>query len=281
MLSLVRPPAVAGTFYPDAPAVLSDLVDRLLAEAAVRAQKLPHGARHGPKALIVPHAGYVYSGPVAASAYVTWSSLAEVVSRVVLIGPAHRAFVAGLVTPGADVLATPLGKMTVDRAAIAKLTGVPENRAAHAREHSLEVQLPFLQRVLPRASIVPLAVGEAAPEAVGHVLEALWGGPETRIVVSSDLSHYHSYEEARARDTQTAERIVGLSRAFPNNGGETPPLRADEACGAAGINGLLWVARRRGLVARLLDLRSSGDTAGPRNEVVGYGAFAFDEHALS
>ena len=263
----VRPPAVAGSFYPAEPAALRALVDRLL---AARSE-----ARSGamPKALIVPHAGYVYSGPVAAAAFARVASHAGRLERVVLLGPAHRIFVHGLAWPGAARLRTPLGEVVVDveaiREAARALPGVRADAAAHAREHSIEVMLPFVQRLAPAAKVVPL-IGSTAPAAdVGRVLEALWGGAETLIVISSDLSHYLPYAVARSRDENTAERIAGLDGV----------LSGDDACGAVGINGLLWVARQRGLRVELVDLRSSGDTAGTRDEVVGYGAFALYEAA--
>src|SRR5262245_50569189 len=196
----VRPPAVAGSFYPASPTELGSLVDRLLAEAAPAAGPCP-------KALIVPHAGYVYSGPIAASAFSRVAPHGEQITRVVLVGPAHRVFVAGLASPGADRLRTPLGELEVDREALARLPEVGANAGAHAREHSLEVELPFLQRVTPRAKVVPLATTRAQPELVGHVLETLWGGRETLIVISSDLSHYLPYAEGRKLDESTCARI--------------------------------------------------------------------------
>jgi MEMO1 family protein len=254
----VRAPAVAGTFYPAARSELGETVDRLL--AAVR---IPPGAPC-PKALIVPHAGYVYSGPIAAIAFARVAPHAARITRVVLVGPTHRVFVSGLVSPGASHLRTPLGDLEVDREALAKLPDVPVDPAPHAREHSLEVELPFIQRVAPRAKIVPLAGTRADPELVGRTLEALWGGPETLIVISSDLSHYLPYADARATDERTAARIVALDTT----------LAGEDACGSIGINGLAWIARKRGLRIELLDLRTSGDTAGRKDEVVGYGAFA-------
>jgi AmmeMemoRadiSam system protein B len=262
----VRPPAVAGSFYPADPAVLRALVDRLLAEA-------PAAEGPRPKALIVPHAGYVYSGPIAAAAFARvageGSREGSPIERIVLIGPAHRVFVHGLAGPGAARLRTPLGEVAVDVEAIRGLPGVSAHPAAHAREHSLEVMLPFLQRLAPHAAIVPLLGSDAPAADVGRVLEALWGGPETLIVISSDLSHYLPYDDARERDEHTAARIASLDAA----------LSGEEACGAVGINGLLWVARRKGMRVELVDLRSSGDTAGSRDEVVGYGAFALHEAA--
>jgi AmmeMemoRadiSam system protein B len=259
---IVRPPAVAGTFYPASPAALRDALTGYLDAIALALRT------RCPKALVVPHAGYVYSAPIAASGYALLAPHGAGISRVVLLGPAHRAWVEGLAHPGATILRTPLGDARVDVEALASLPDVKADPAAHAREHSLEVQLPFLQTVAPRAAIVPLLVGRASPEHVGRVIDTLWGGAETVIVVSSDLTHYRPYDEGRAADRRTAERITAL---------DSVALVGDEACGAAPINGLLWAARRRGLTATLLDLRSSGDTAGPRDEVVGYGSFAFQE----
>jgi len=253
----VRPPAVAGTFYPASPDALRSTVDRLL--AAVGAPSGPC-----PKALIVPHAGYVYSGPIAASGFARVAAHGPRFERVVLIGPAHRVPVVGLAGPGCTHLATPLGELAVDLDAVADIAA---SAAAHAREHALEVELPFLQRIAPRAKVVPLVAGRAAPAAVAAVLERLWGGPETLIVVSSDLSHYLPYESGRAGDTATAQQIGALDTT----------LTGEQACGAVAINGLMHVARGRRMRAELIDLRSSGDTAGSRDEVVGYGAFALYE----
>lgn len=255
-----RPAAVAGMFYPDSPETLRRTVDSMLADAVVT--RCPR-----PKALIVPHAGYVFSGPIAASAYARLVPHATTYARVVLIGPAHRARVNGVATSSAKTFATPIGTVEVDEAWLERAKGISRDDQAHALEHSLEVQLPFLLRVLPGVPIVPLVVGLARPEAVADVLDALWGGPETLVVVSSDLSHYLPYGDARRIDLRTAQRILRLDA----------PLHGSEACGAGPINGLVVEARRKGLDGELLDLRSSGDTAGPRNEVVGYGAFAFYE----
>jgi AmmeMemoRadiSam system protein B len=251
----VREAAVAGRFYAATRAELERSVTELLRAA----RPTPP-----PKALVVPHAGYMYSGPVAASAY---ASVRDGIERVVLVGPSHRVRVDGIAAPGAVAMRTPLGDVAVDVDAIASV-GVGDSAAAHAREHSLEVQLPFLQRVAPRAKVIPLVASGAGPEEVGRVLEGLWGGPSTLIVVSSDLSHYLPYEVGRAVDEATVARVAAL---------DPTPLTGDEACGAAGINGLVWVARRKRLRAAVLDRRSSGDTAGPRDEVVGYAAIAFYE----
>jgi AmmeMemoRadiSam system protein B len=264
----VRPAAVAGTFYPGDAPTLSRTVDTLLAEADRRAPREESGPF--PKALIVPHAGYIYSGPVAASAYARLREGRDRVKRVVLLGPCHRVSVQGLALPGAEGFATPLGTVEVDASARTLLRRFPqvvESPEAHAWEHSLEVQLPFLQTVFDAFTLVPLAVGAASTEEVAEVLEAIWGGPETLIVVSSDLSHYLPYEVARQVDSATAQAILALRHDIDH----------EQACGATPVDGLLLTARRRGLKARLLDLRNSGDTAGDRARVVGYGAFAFTE----
>ena len=259
----VRPAAVAGMFYPGTPASLAGTVRACLDEAVRGA-----AAHARPKALIVPHAGYVYSGPIAAGAYARIAEARGAIRRVVLLGPAHRVAVRGLALPSTRAFATPLGTVEVDREAIAALAGLPqvvESDAAHALEHSLEVQLPFLQTLLDDFRIVPFAVGDATPREVAEVLDRLWGGAETLVVVSSDLSHYHRYAEARALDRSSAERILALDASLDH----------DDACGATPINGLLLCARRRGLAPELIDLRNSGDTAGDRARVVGYASFAF------
>jgi AmmeMemoRadiSam system protein B len=256
----VRAAAVAGAFYPADPRTLSGLVGSLLAEARRQRPAKP------PKALIVPHAGYVYSGPIAASAFACWAEEPDI-RRIVLLGPAHHVPVRGLALPRASAHQTPLGTVRHDEAACEALTALPQverSDAAHAREHSLEVQLPFLQSILSDFTLVPLAVGGASPEEVAEVLEALWGDGETRVVISSDLSHYLPYAEARAFDAESAFHIESLERVDPEG-----------ACGSHGVNGLLLAARRRGLRATRLDLRNSGDTAGDQSAVVGYGAWAF------
>jgi len=263
-MSPIRPAAVAGTFYPGDPADLASEVAAYLADVP------PAGAGPAPKALIAPHAGYMYSGLVAARAYARVAPLRGVVRRVVLAGPAHRVYVRGVAVPGVEAFDSPLGPVPVDAGAIALLQELPfveVSPKAHAFEHSLEVHLPFLQSVLSDFSIVPLVVGGATRDEMARVLDVLWGGEETLVVVSSDLSHYHAYDEARVIDRHTTNRILRLDAG----------LEPEEACGAAPINGLLEVARRRGLSARLVDLRNSGDTAGGRDRVVGYAAFAFHE----
>ncbi|MGQ9659373.1 MAG: AmmeMemoRadiSam system protein B [Thermochromatium sp.] len=266
-MAKMRPPAVADQFYPGDPAELGRMVDALLAESTRSLSSRPDAATP-PKALIVPHAGYSYSGPVAAVAYATLMPVRDRIRRVVLLGPSHRVPFVGLAASSADLFITPLGSVTVDRAAIERALTLPQVRlldAAHAREHSLEVQLPFLQRVLDDFSLVPFVVGEAAPESVAEVLDLLWGGPETLILISSDLTHYLDYHTAQRIDAATSAAIESLS---PES------IGADQACGRVPLNGLLTLARRRGLKAKTLDLRNSGDTAGSRAQVVGYGAYA-------
>jgi AmmeMemoRadiSam system protein B len=261
-MSHVRTPALAGTFYPADEAELRQVVDKLLAEASVPAE-----SDDIPKALIVPHAGYIYSGPVAASAYARLSPVRSVIRRVVLLGPAHRVPVNGLALPAVNEFATPLGTVTIDQEAIEMVRGLPQVGVfndAHALEHSLEVHLPFLQLALDSFQLVPLVVGETSTEDVAEVLEKLWDGDETLIVISSDLSHYHDYQTAQEMDRATSNAIERL--AFEDIGRE-------QACGRAPVSGLLLAARRKGLHCKTIDLRNSGDTAGPRDQVVGYGAY--------
>jgi hypothetical protein len=266
----IRPAAVADMFYPGNARVLAREVEACVA-GAKRSQP---AAQVLPKALIVPHAGYIYSGPVAGSAYAELQPLRGDVRRVVLLGPAHRVLVRGLALPDCEAFATPLGTVPLDAAAMTAALALPQvsrSGAAHALEHSLEVQLPFLQTLLVQFKLVPFAVGHASDEEVAQVLDLLWGGPETLIVISSDLSHFHPYQEAQRLDGDTANDILALRR-LQNH---------EQACGATPVNGLLLQARQRRMAVRLLDLRNSGDTAGDRSRVVGYGAFAFAEAAAA
>jgi AmmeMemoRadiSam system protein B len=261
-MNTVRTPAVAGMFYTNNPQELHRQIRDFLAQVA------PAGAV--PKAMIVPHAGYIYSGPVAASAYARLQAAKDTINRVVLLGPSHRVGFRGIAISRMEAFATPLGQIRLDHEAIEKIRGLPNVgylEKAHTHEHSLEVHLPFLQEVLGDFTLVPLVIGEADPEEVGAVLEALWGGPETLIVISSDLSHYHDYQTAKRLDTATSEAITGLRYEDIDYG---------DACGRNPVNGLLWVARRKGLHGETIDLRNSGDTAGPRDQVVGYGAYVFN-----
>lgn len=260
-----RPAAVAGAFYSADPATLAVEVQGYLHEAGV-----PVAGLRPPKAIIAPHAGYVYSGPVAASAYRRVAALRGTISRVVLAGPAHRVPVLGAAVPGAGAFVTPLGTVALDEEAIGRLRRMPfveTSDRAHALEHSLEVHLPFLQAVLGDFRLVPIVVGDASPGEVAALLEEVWGGDETLVVVSSDLSHFLPYAAACRRDRATADEILRLDAC----------IEPEEACGAAPVNGLLEVARRRHLLPELVDLRNSGDTAGGRDRVVGYASFVFRE----
>ena len=262
----IRPAAVAGLFYPDDPQVLKRMLADLLANAKGVELSRP------PKALIVPHAGYVYSGPVAASAYARLVGMRDRIRRVVLLGPTHRVSVRGLALPEADRFATPLGEVQLDREGMRLLADLPQviqSAAAHQMEHSLEVQLPFLQQVLGDFQLLPLAVGEATAAEVAEVLEKVWGGAETLIVISSDLSHFLPDALARQVDGGTVDAILALN----------PHLNHEQACGATPVNGLLLAARQHGLHPQVLDVRNSSQTAGDPERVVGYAAFAFQAEA--
>jgi AmmeMemoRadiSam system protein B len=271
MPSSIRSPAVAGLFYPSDAGQLSLEISHLLAEAQPFI-----GPDDGAliKALIVPHAGYMYSGPVAACAYAKLAAQRDRIRRVVMFGPAHRVPFRGLATTSAKAWRTPLGDIPIDRAAIDALmiqhdleAQIEELEPAHTEEHSLEVQLPFLQTVLTNFTLVPWVVGMAPGHAVAAVLERLWGGSETLIVISSDLSHYHPYDEAQNLDQDTIGHVLRLQQVASH----------EQACGATPINGLLEIAQRKGLEPELLDLRNSGDTAGDRSRVVGYAALVFSQ----
>ncbi|MEZ6063479.1 MAG: AmmeMemoRadiSam system protein B [Planctomycetaceae bacterium] len=260
----VRRPAVAGRFYPADEDLLRRDVHSFLRDAASRCI-----SRH-PKALIVPHAGYQYSGPVAASGYAQLTHVHETIRRVVLLGPSHHVAFRGMAFPEFDTFVTPLGSVPIDAATLDAVRDLPQvviGDEPHNREHSLEVHLPFLQCVLDSFSLVPFCVGSASAVDVAEVLSVLWGGSETLIVVSSDLSHYHDYETARELDQQTSAMIEGC---------QTDNLSGSRACGYVGICGLLTVARTHRLTVRTVDLRNSGDTAGPRSQVVGYGAYVIE-----
>jgi AmmeMemoRadiSam system protein B len=265
----IRTAAVAGSFYPADPRSLRDAL-----AAHLRAAGSPVAADRCPKIVLAPHAGYIYSGDVAALAYAPLARWRDRIRRVVLLGPVHRVAVRGLAAPTVTAFETPLGRLPLDAAALASLRELPQvvwSDRPHAGEHSLEVQLPFLQAVLGEGfTLVPLAVGDASPAEVAEVLERLWGGDETLIVISSDLSHYLPYHQAQAADRATAQRILDLAT----------DLVGEEACGAAPLNGALLAAKRHGLTPRLLGLRNSADIpGGDRRRVVGYGAVAFDTPA--
>lgn len=263
MSTATRPAAVAGTFYAGEQIALARELLGLLDET--RDAPLVPGF---PKVLVVPHAGYIYSGHVAAQAYALLRPAMGIVKRVVLLGPCHRVAVRGLALPEAAAFETPLGRVEIDTAAVEALKGLPQvvvNAATHAHEHSLEVQVPFLQQVLKGFKLVPLVVGQASHGEVAAVLDRLWGGPETLIVISSDLSHYHPYDTARAIDRKTVQAVMGFRTDIDHV----------QACGATPLVGLLETAKRRGMTPELLDARNSGDTAGGRDRVVGYASFAF------
>ena len=260
----VRAPAVAGTFYASDPEVLLRDVQGFL-------DAVPETGDTPPKAIIAPHAGYVYSGPVAASAYALLAPLKNTIKRVVLMGPCHRVAVASMALSSADSYATPLGFVPLDHSfddTLLKLSGVEVYDAPHIPEHSLEVHVPFLQAVLGDFQLIPIVVGGASPAEVAAVLNATWGGPETLIVISTDLSHFLEYDTARALDQSTSTAIENLDSAA---------IGTDQACGRHPVKGLLEVAKQRPLRVKTLDLRNSGDTAGPKDRVVGYGAWAFWE----
>jgi AmmeMemoRadiSam system protein B len=262
----VRQAAVAGTFYPaQKQSLAQDVRTRLGRQRTVFGEVLCV-----PKAIVVPHAGYIYSGDTAALAYARLAAGRSVIRRVVLLGPVHRVAVRGLALPGADAFATPLGEVALDLSAIEKISHLPQvvvSAAAHAQEHSLEVQLPFLQTVLDDFKLLPLAVGDATAAEVALVLEALWGGPETLLVISTDLSHFLSYGDAQVVDQETVQRILHLDGSLTHH----------QACGATPLNGLLLAAEKRHLQAQLLGQCNSGDTAGDKNRVVGYAAIALSQ----
>ncbi len=265
-MTSIRPTAVAGTFYPGSARELAGAVEGFLA--------IP-GAADGPvpKAIVAPHAGYVYSGAVAGTAYVRIKPAHDRITRVVLLGPCHRVPLRGLALSSADFFATPLGNIPLDRAASDAVVKLPQVRVfdeTHAQEHSLEVQLPFLQEILDDFALVPLVVGEATENEVAEVLETLWGGGETLIVISSDLSHYLDYDSARALDDKTRRAIENL---------DPSGIGREQACGRVALSGLLNVAKRKGMTVATTDMRNSGDTAGSRDRVVGYGAWLFLESA--
>jgi MEMO1 family protein len=260
----IRQPAVAGAFYPGNKQVLVNDIRTFLDVTILDTNQA------SPKAIIVPHAGYVYSGQTAAHAYACLVPKRNTIKRVILLGPVHRVPVRGLALPGVDAFATPLGEIELDQSAIASLANLNQvvvSPAAHALEHSLEVQLPFLQTVLDDFKLVPLAVGDATPAEVAEVLDTLWGGSETIIVISSDLSHFLPYEVAQTVDKETVQNILSMKDTLTHH----------QACGGTPVNGLVLAARRRHMKPKLLDLCNSGDTAGDKSRVVGYASLMFTE----
>ena len=255
----VRQAAVAGFFYPADSQELSDMVYEFLDAAPPPSTD--------PRALIVPHAGYVYSGPVAATAYGQLCARRKTTRRVLLLGPSHRVPFAGLALSSAERYATPVGDVAIDTGACRKLLRLPRVAVldeAHAQEHSLEVHLPFLRAVLDDFLLIPVVVGDASPDDVAQIIESFWDREDTLIVVSSDLSHFLDYETANRVDRETTRAIEGRAR----------DIRPQQACGCRAINGLMKVAEDHALDVTTLDLRNSGDTAGDRARVVGYGAYA-------
>lgn len=268
-MTRIRPAAIAGTFYPGDPAELDRTVTAFLNAALNDAG--PGDAASVPKAIIAPHAGHIYSGKAAADAYVRFAPVRKSITKVVLLGPCHRVAVRGLVTTSADQWVTPLGRVPIDRHAVDAVSDLPfveVHDSAHAQEHSLEVHLPFLQKLLPSFSLIPFAVGQATHDEVAQVLDTLWGGAETAIVISSDLSHFLTYEDAKALDSKTAEAIEAF---------DWVAIGRDQACGRVPISGLLTSARDRGMQIDRVALCNSGDTAGSRDRVVGYGSWALTE----
>ncbi len=263
MNASVRQPAVAGLFYPNDPVELRESVASYLAHAPASA------VPKSPSAFIVPHAGYVYSGSTAAVAYRALEPT-RTARRVVVIGPSHRVYVAGVAVPRAEAFATPLGVVPVDlelKRELAGLAHVVESDEPHRLEHSLEVQLPFLQVLFEDLTVLPLVAGDATAKEVAAVLERLTQGGDTLVLASSDLSHYLTYKEAQKADAQTNEAILQRE----------PTLKGEQACGAVPINGLLQFARSRDLNVQALARCNSGDTAGDRERVVGYGAYVLYE----
>ncbi len=262
MATKVQAPIVAGSFYPDDPEELRLDVKQFISAANC-------SASNPPKALIAPHAGYIYSGPVAGTAYAQLASVADTISRVVLLAPSHRIAFRGMALSSAEAFRTPLGDLEVDSDAISLIENLPQVQIldqAFAQEHSLEVHLPFLQETLTNFKIVPLVIGDVDPASVADVIDTLWGGDETLIVVSSDLSHYLDYETAKEADSATSNAIERL---------QPDKISHAQACGGTPVKGLIQVALHKNLKAITLDLRNSGDTAGPKDRVVGYGAYAF------
>jgi len=260
-MSTIRQPAAAGRFYPGEKRVLQAMVQDLLDIEVVFEKKA--------KAIIAPHAGYIYSGPTAAVVYKCLEAYRDSINHVILLGPSHYVHLDGLALSSAQRFATPLGDVPINQGLCETMLGLRQATyfdPAHMKEHSLEVQLPFLQVVLGEFDMVPMSVGSASPEDVAEVLDLLWGEDETLLVISSDLSHFHDYYTARENDQATADAILKFEPVYPF-----------QACGCVGINGMVHVAKRRGMGVQMLDLRNSGDTAGPRDRVVGYGAFCFWE----
>jgi AmmeMemoRadiSam system protein B len=265
MMNITRSAAVSGLFYPDEPQILRDTIDTLLSQSAIKEQSTQV------KAIIAPHAGYQYSGLTAARVYKQLQTLRDRIQRVVLLGPSHRVAFEGMALTEADFFETPLGQIKVNKDDYPQLLAM-ENmfvfEQAHVAEHCIEVQLPFLQRILNNFTIIPIVVGIADPHSVSNIIESLWGGDETLFVISSDLSHYQSYESAQQTDNETSRAILDL---------DFNAIQPNNACGCMAVNGLLNFAHRHPLTVKLIDQCNSGDTAGDKDKVVGYGSYLFEE----
>ena len=260
--AIIRPAAVAGFFYPANNTELQNMINGLMGQATA--------AGLVPKALIAPHAGYIYSGLTAAIAYANLLPVRDRITRVILLGPAHRVYIKGIALSSATHFATPLGNIELDQEAVQLLKKLPQvivSDAAHQQEHSLEVHLPFLQTLLKDFTLVPLVVGETSPHAVAEVLELFWSEPDTMIIISSDLSHYHDYATAKKIDAATTHAIEHF---------ELEKIGPEQACGCRPLCGMLELARTKKLSVNTLDVRNSGDTAGTKDRVVGYGAWSFN-----
>jgi hypothetical protein len=258
----IRKPNVAGQFYPEQTKALVEMINKFLSEA--KHVVLPEQ----PKAIIVPHAGYIYSGTVAATIYAALSQYKDIINNVILLGPTHRMTFKGVAATMVDCFETPLGSIPVVHNWRNTLTSsvVNVNETAYEMEHSIEIQLPFLQVVLDKFELLPFVVGDEDFIAVADIIDSLWGKEDTLVVVSSDLSHYKDYNTAQELDALTSQAIVNL----------TPlEIKHEQACGLIPIQGLLQAAKNRKMKVRALDVRNSGDTAGSKDSVVGYGAFCF------
>ncbi|MCL2784263.1 MAG: AmmeMemoRadiSam system protein B [Propionibacteriaceae bacterium] len=264
----VRPPAVAGLFYPTNPGLLRTMVTEYLLDARDRAGGAPPAVPGVLRAAVVPHAGYIYSGSTAASLFELIQPIADQIRHVVIVGPAHRVGIDGVALPDAEAMATPIGEVPLWTQGVETALGMPQvvvNDAVHAQEHSLEVQLPFLQMILPEVDVLPLAAGWVDSTVVTDILEALWGFEGTFLLMSSDLSHYHSYEEAQRIDSGTVQQILACN----------PTVKHDQACGATAVNAMSQFAASHNLTPALIGFRNSGDTAGDKTSVVGYASIGY------
>jgi len=268
-MSVIRPAAVAGSFYPATAQELGTTLQKLLHKAASNLDT--DTLSNVPKAIVVPHAGYVYSGPMAARAYARLRPAKDIIKRVILLGPCHRVAVKGLALSSAKAFATPLGNIELDQDAIDQIKNLPQVSVfdqTHREEHSLEVHLPFLQIMLGKFKLIPLVVGDCDPQDIVQVIDTLWGGAETLIVISTDLSHFLDYDQAVEIDTRTCKAIEAM---------DINSIEGNQACGRVPLKGFLKSAKKRGMSVETLGLNNSGDTAGTKDRVVGYGSWAFHE----